>query len=352
MAIILDNIFSRDSYGVRAERLHTIQANLPVIQPELNAPPEITGWASGCYDIFMQKWSGSETEHGESEGATLDVTLKEEKMEEEYQNCRSTGMAAYVDDPVNLEDFDFDTAYPQERYQCIARVENVLNVHARHQAEGIVHLIPDVLITRLTTAMTDFKAALEAQDVERAEAKHATTELTDLIEYDTKKLNSLKSWWFAVMGKEDARIDYIGMVNPRPRHGGSLPGVPADFTYNFDTGIFSWDAVETATSYQLAYRAAGSSDNWEQGYHGSETSSNFFPGAGNWEFCVRARNQHGYGDFTAPITAELDDTLLPPAWVYAHYSGAPAGPGRCPRPEGGTEQCGSDMGGIRTCRSL
>ena len=324
MPIIVDNSFTNDSHGMRAERLNAIQGNLSIIQPELNAPPEITGWASGCYDLFMQKWATAGTESGEKEGATYDVNVKEEKMEEEYQHCRNVGIAAYVDDQMHLKDFHFYETYPRGRNDCVARVKLVLDAHLRHEAEGITHLIPAELIVRLTTAVTELEEALRNQDKERSEAEHAVLELSEAMEYDTKKLNTLKSWWFAIMGKEDPRIGYIGMVNPKGGQGRRLPGIPQNFTYNIGSGVFSWDAVETATSYQLAYRHAGTSENWEQGYQGGDTSSSFFPGAGSWEFKVRARNEHGYGDFSNVITTELEDILLPPAWVYAHYSGAPA----------------------------
>ena len=111
------------------------------------------------------------------------------------------------------------------------------------------------------------------------------------------------------------------------------PAAPENMTYNFDTGIFSWDEVETATSYQLMYRAGGSSDTWEEGWAGEETICDFFPGAGSWECRVRARNDGGYGDFSPAITVELQDVLLPPSWVYAHYSGAPVVSGDDPAPK-------------------
>ncbi len=38
MPIVIDNSFSRDSYGMRAERLIAIQSNFVSIQSKFNAP--------------------------------------------------------------------------------------------------------------------------------------------------------------------------------------------------------------------------------------------------------------------------------------------------------------------------
>jgi hypothetical protein len=52
MPVVVDNNFSKDSYGMRSERLSAIQGNFATIQTELAAPAHIETWAEDCYDVY------------------------------------------------------------------------------------------------------------------------------------------------------------------------------------------------------------------------------------------------------------------------------------------------------------
>ena len=73
MPVVVDNVFSRDTYGMRAERLIAIQGNFASIQTELQAPAHIATWAVNCADIYNDLLATSELELNESEGATAIV---------------------------------------------------------------------------------------------------------------------------------------------------------------------------------------------------------------------------------------------------------------------------------------
>ena len=68
MPIVVDNNFSRDSHGMRAERLNAIEANFATVQVFLNAPANIATWAADCYTAYMSKWTESGVEANEKEG--------------------------------------------------------------------------------------------------------------------------------------------------------------------------------------------------------------------------------------------------------------------------------------------
>ena len=96
------------------------------------------------------------------------------------------------------------------------------------------------------------------------------------------------------------------------------PAAPANLQYNETTGEFSWSAAAYATSYQLQYKAVTEED-WDEAYSGSDTSVVFDPGAGNWNFRVRARNAAGYGDFSNVIEVNISGALIPPVNVQVTY---------------------------------
>jgi len=142
MPTIVDNNFTVDSHAMRAERLNAIQTEFDAIQAELAAPAAIATWAEDCYDAYMEIWSNSGTESYEQEGATLDAFNKGNLMEEEYQNARNLALTLYDDDETKLKEFGFHLVYPTDRQNQIARVESVLDTHAKHVTAGITHVLP------------------------------------------------------------------------------------------------------------------------------------------------------------------------------------------------------------------
>ena len=207
MPVVLNNNFSEDTYGIRIERLIAIQGNFASIQPVLNAPANIADWAEDCADVFSNLLSVSGAEMNESEGATVIVAETEALMEEEYQNIKTLAKAIYVDMPDYYEDYGLELPFPERRDDKFIRVGTVLEVYDRHTTAGITPLLPVAVIQRLTDARDDFKDALSNQDKERADARHAVSAVSKRFESDTKMLNNLKAWWYAMLGKKDERID-------------------------------------------------------------------------------------------------------------------------------------------------
>ena len=320
MPIVLNNNFTEDTHGIRAERLNAIQGNFASIQPELSAPANVATWAVDCYDVYSQLLAVSGVETGESEGATLDAVTKGDLMEEEYQNARILGNSLYADNPTKLKDFNFESAFPDNRNDKIARVDQVLNAHARHVADGVTPTIPASAITRLTDAKLAYVAALNVQDKERADARQAVADLKERFESDTKMLQTLRAWWYAMMGKYDERIDLIGMVNPKPGGGGGTVGIPQNFAYSLENTDFTWDAVANATSYQI--EKSLDQVNWVEVYAGTEPIFDYTPSdAGFSYYRCRARNNSGFGDFSDIVTIEYYPVLPAPQNVSAVATG-------------------------------
>ena len=119
-----------------------------------------------------------------------------------------------------------------------------------------------------------------------------------------------------------AKIEYY-LLYPSGSGGGGggpvdPPAAPANLQYNESTGEFSWSAAAYATSYQLQYKAVMEED-WDEAYAGSDTSVVFDPGAGDWNFRVRARNAAGFGDFSNVIEVNIAAALVPPVNVQVTY---------------------------------
>lgn len=115
MSVVVDNLFSRDTYATRTERLIAIQGNFAAVQPFLNAPAEIADWAEDCKDVFTDLLAVADVEKNESESATIVVADTEALLEEEYQNARTLAKSIFVDEPKLYEQFSFTEIFPDKR---------------------------------------------------------------------------------------------------------------------------------------------------------------------------------------------------------------------------------------------
>ena len=305
MPVVVDNVFSRDTYGVRAERLIAIQENFGSIQTELQSPANIATWADDCYDVYSAALATSELEANESEGATVVVAEKEAALDEVYQSVKNMGITIYKDSPKFIQDYGFEHQYPIRRDDKFARTDRVIQCYQRHVADGVTPLIPSVMIDRLEDARADFYEAIGAQDKERSDARHAVANLSKRFEADTQKLNELKIWWFAMMGKKDERITLIGMVNPQKGGSGGgtptpVPAAPTNLVYHSEVPSITWDAVVGATSYEVQHKEDSDTE-WNIIYTGTDTNLLHADPPGDYNVRIRSRNAGGFGEFSSVL---------------------------------------------------
>jgi hypothetical protein len=215
MDVIRNNNFTDDTYGTRVERLIAIEGNFASVQPFLQAPAHIADWAVDCQTVFSDVLATSGVEINFGESSTMTVVAKESILTEEYQKTRYLAYSIYKDLPDYFKDYGFDLAFPLRKVEKLNRVDNVLKTYARHSADGVTPLLPDLIISRLTDARNNYELAMNDQSEQKSIARHAVTLTSARFDSDTKMLIELKAWWYAMMGKSDPRITIIGMVNPK-----------------------------------------------------------------------------------------------------------------------------------------
>ncbi len=298
MPIVVNNNFSEDSFEMRSERLSAIQGNFATIQPELSAPDYIAECAEDCYDVYAELWTNYGVEDDQIEAATLDFNSKLALMEEEYQNAKYLAISIYRDNQTFLKQFEFDMRFPDSRNARIEKCLKVLKTHENHIDAGVSTLLPTAIITRLTNAVTAAEEAKWVQDKERGEAGHQHDLLLERFDSDSEILKELKSWWFAMMGKKDSRITWVGMVNPSTGgSGGNQISAPTNFRYDYADRTVRWNAVNGATSYQL--ESSDDNTTWDVMYEGGDTE--FFTGEmlpDHKYLRIRSRDANGFSSYT------------------------------------------------------
>jgi hypothetical protein len=311
MPVVVDNNFSLDTYGMRSERLIAIQSNFDSLQPDLSAPANIATWAEDCYDVYANLLALSELEANESEGATVVVSEKEAALDEVYQYVKNMGLTIYKDMPKLIEDYGFEFTYPLRRDDKIACADKVILCYNRHVAALVTPLIPQVMITRLEDAKDEFKTAIGNQDKERSDARHAVATISEQFAKDTQKLNELKIWAYAMLGKQDPRMGLIGMVNPGTGGGVKKIAAPANLRYETDYMKVVWDAVENATSYSLEVSNDGV--NFTELSTTTDPEFSYIPYDAHSWFRVRSRSANGYSEYSNTINFWYYDPLPAPS---------------------------------------
>ena len=104
---------------------------------------------------------------------------------------------------------------------------------------------------------------------------------------------------------------------------GSLTA-PENLTVDVSTMIFTWDAVENATSYQLETSIVGAE--WEEIYSGAENFVNYVPPVeGLSQYRVRARNSNGYGPSSVVMHYNYVAILPAPGYISLSVINATTG---------------------------
>jgi len=334
MEIILANDFTNDPYPRRAVRLQEIQANIDELQPVLGLDPAVLFWAQNCHTNHMNKWIASTTEMGQKEGAFLELAQKDQALEFTYQDIKGVIVSRYANALRKLEEFKFEGRFPDGMKARIKRARDAYDNCELHRSLGYPEAIPEAMSIRLKDAADSVEAIYDVADHERFESEHATHDLNVLFDEDAIMLSQLHAWARAIWGRYDLRFELIGMVPAKSQSGGGggeVPAAPTGFTFEWLEPVlqFSWDAVEGATSYQIAFSEDGG-EVWEELYTGEEVGYEYEPPEGMRQYRVRARNADGYGEWSDVVEYEIEGAPPMSEWpaeltgLYANYSDFPS----------------------------
>jgi len=286
--------------------------------------------------VFESARVSADVEMGEKEGATTELDLKERVMRETYTDIRGIILARYSGYPEHLDDFNLDLDFPSKTNDRMVKVLDVVTVSDRHRAAGVPCVLPLEMTNRLSMVVEDVRTAYDSSNTERFESEHATHILNTLFDSDSIKLRELYSWARATWGRYDARFELIGMVAASQGGsggggGGEVPVAPTGFMFEWLEPVlqFTWDALESVTSYQIAFSEDGGVV-WEELYTGADATFEYEPPEGMQYYRVRARNADGYGEWSAVIEYEIEGAPPMGEWpaeltgLYANYSDFPS----------------------------
>ena len=186
------------------------------------------------------------------------------------------------------------------------------------ESEGLTQQIIDDYEALAQQFENDLNASYNAIEIRDSKTMERILLGNNLYSYVTKYCMLGKTIWDKV---DPAK--YNDYVIYSAGTGGGTPSVPPaapELNYSSPAG-FSWNAVATATSYQLVYHAVGDTE-WIELYSGEmpEAPIPFNPDNGIYIARLRARNAAGYGDWSDERTVTIG--LQPPEiWELVYNSG-------------------------------
>ncbi len=297
--IIANNLFTRDSRGTRGTRLSFISGNIDMHAAELEIEAALLAWAQGAsaaYDDALVAQTNKIGEKGTAFQASQDADAA---MLERYVQLRKLLKSRYGDDKLTLKEFGIAGTVPQNNQQRYYKAIELIEKNAERLAAGDPRALPAGMVASLVpladNVETEYKLALEAGRI----ANDTTKALNDLFDADSVQLRILYNWCVSYWGKRNPLLIDLGFVQAKAHHRGQ-PKPPENLSYDDLNSVFSWDAVERATSYQCEMQTDSSGANslgtkWNEIYEGSETSFIWQKAEGRWDVRVRARNAHGFG---------------------------------------------------------
>ena len=301
--IITDNNFARDPLALRLYRLMLLSAYIGDFEVELELPNRISDWATDAFDNYLAVLQNQTSEQADKFEAFQTLDEANIDLYNRIVAIKDLIVTRYGEDEQLLYKFKLKGRLPKSQNERWHVAMDIISGNRELEAAGDPNVLPSGMIDALETLALKVKTEFENVGKEITEAKSATVALRTLFDDDSRNLRELLNWIVIYWGKIDPRLIQLGFVQDFPEGGGDVPDAPTGLS--FAAGTFSWDAVEDATSYQLAFSADG--DVWEEAYSGDETSVAFVPADGTWFFRVRARSDNGFGEWSGQISVVIEE---------------------------------------------
>jgi hypothetical protein len=163
-----------------------------------------------------------------------------------------------------------------------------------YHTELLVYGLTALMITALNTLNNDFETSMDTQQTAISARDAATNnrakKAMELYELMMKYCDVGKTIWYET--NEAYYNDYVIF-------GTSSSGLPSkvqNFNFNYETNMFTWTAISSATSYEIEF--SPNNIDWTNKYTGTAAEAYYCSQEGTWFFRCRATNDAGPGSWS------------------------------------------------------
>jgi len=298
------NRFSKDTKNERGTRLLLLSENIAQFQPVLNLTVIVFDWAISAYQNWDQKRVQSGVEWGEQQVAFETFQRLFREVREYFIALKKLLLALIKHTKLGEEVVEeYGLHVPVSRARAVLKnaIEQFKDTSARLRAAGDARVLSEIQVNDLVQKGEDMDAAWHNAQKEKQESMLVHKELRELFREDTLLLRLVHTSAVIALGKDSPDLSLLGFAPVTRRKGHTRIDKPANFVFvwNDPELTFTWDPCEKATSYQLAYTEDDKT--WNELYAGADTTNTYAPPAGIRTYKVRARNVHGFSDWSETV---------------------------------------------------
>ena len=304
MSYVQNNSYSNFSYNQMGASLMMLQQHLPGMAPTIGVPPSLVTWGETCYT----NWSDKRVLSGEESGER-NVAFEGYRMQYDATHDRYVLVRGVIDSLVRDEDkgdeilkqYGFIGTSPINRDELTNKIKLVKKTSDGLRTAGSPYVIDDGIITRLVDDMNTMNTLWITAQAEANDASKAYDDLHALYAENGQKMRHIYQYAILSLGKYNPDLLLLGFAPETPPKGHGQPGTVQNFSLvpALPEVQFTWDISPTATSYQLVYSPDG--EDYEELYAGQDANYTYLQQAGTFYYKVRARNAHGFSEFSAVL---------------------------------------------------
>lgn len=306
MYIFANNSFTTDPLNERTQRFLALKTYVAAWEVDLSIPLDMKTWALAAHGLWVAALGKSSVEMGESEESYQDMQEADDLTYDYYIRCKDLLKDRYGFEDKVLTIYGIKGAFPQARKDKLRAVQNLLDGNKVLTTALDPKVLPVAFITKLEGYLNESNKAFSTYVIkEKPEALKAVDDQNALFNADSKQLRVLYSWALMTWTPYEPYLIQLGFAPRTPKAGKGQPEAPTGAATTFVTPnlTVSWLESLNSTGYQLAW--SEDEENWEELYYGTDLSFTYAPPSGLRYYKVRARNAHGYSDWSDVVSYEV-----------------------------------------------
>jgi hypothetical protein len=292
---IENNNFTKDVIGLRSLRLSMVSRQITNYVKETQIPNELVSWGIGAFETFMALIADQSNQKNAKQKMVSQYQGQIDELYDRYKYIKNILLASYSGDSKEIEGYGINSAIPKTYDEILERAEILLSYHNIKKSMPGNTSLPDAIIepfARIYHSASELKLLTEKS---KAELKASTFRLKKQFTEDSARLRALYSWLIAFWGERDSRLAALGFYIFSGTNG-TMPDNGINLNYDPQRKEFTWDSIDAANGYQLAYSTDGKE--WKIAYYGTDSIVPYYLVKGRTQFKVRAKRGKDFSNWS------------------------------------------------------
>jgi hypothetical protein len=292
---IENNNFTKDVIGVRSLRLSMVSKHITNFVKETQIPNELVSWGMGAFEDFMALIAGQSNQKIAKQKKVAQYQSQIDELYDKYKYIKNILIASYSGDTNEIEGYGINAAIPKTYDEILERSRILLSYHNTKIRITGNQSLPDAIIQPFETVFSSACELKVQSEKSKEDLKTATLRLKKKFTEDSARLRTLYSWLIAFWGERDIRLATLGFYIFEGSNGVAYDN-GINLNYDPQRKEFTWDSIDAANGYQLAYSTDGKE--WKIAYYGTDSIVPYYLVKGKTQFKVRAKRGKDFSNWS------------------------------------------------------